>query len=282
MLTAHCNWTTVLNGACSSGWCTGPNGTERYHVGAPLCWCVLQRLIRVTVAVRRELLRRDIQVQCHRYHRPSRSCSRSVFLIPTPFCTPPINPRRFRVVPQLPQTAYHALLTPYAFLGLGRTNNYLEALFVGGTGHAREHFVTMEGVVPNSRVVVIPPSPGAGGSWRRELYLRPGRWIPWVTLTVALATGLLAGVVGLLHLGEKVSGRHYGMFGGGPDTYSARAEGRRAGAEEGEPSYQLRRAVNRLGQCTISVLGSPLQRDSRRLWDFIHITKFRLEFIDDL
>lgn len=30
------------------------------------------------------------------------------------------------IVAQLPQTGYHALQTPYAFFGLGRTNNYVE------------------------------------------------------------------------------------------------------------------------------------------------------------
>jgi integrin alpha FG-GAP repeat containing protein 1 len=60
----------------------------------------------------------------------------------------------------------------------------------------------MEGVIPNSRVVVIPAKQD-GVAWRRELYLRPGKWIPWVTFTVVVATALLAGVVGLLHLAEK-------------------------------------------------------------------------------
>jgi integrin alpha FG-GAP repeat containing protein 1 len=32
----------------------------------------------------------------------------------------------FVTVPQMPQTAYHALQAPYAFFGLGRTNNYIE------------------------------------------------------------------------------------------------------------------------------------------------------------
>lgn len=29
-------------------------------------------------------------------------------------------------VPQLPQSTYHSLGLPYAFIGLGRTNNYVE------------------------------------------------------------------------------------------------------------------------------------------------------------
>lgn len=105
-------------------------------------------------------------------------------------------------VGQLPQTSYQSLLTPYSYFGLGRTNNYIENLFVGSTKHTGEHFIDMEGVIPNSKVVIIPPV--EGDTWRKELYLRPGEWIPWVTLTVVIATVILAIIVFVLHLHEKV------------------------------------------------------------------------------
>ncbi|KAI6036999.1 hypothetical protein BKA83DRAFT_687075 [Pisolithus microcarpus] len=106
-------------------------------------------------------------------------------------------------VGQLPQTSYHALQVPYAFLGLGRTNNYVENLFVGSTKHTEDHFTNMEGVIPNSRLVIHPPAGKDTGSWKRELYLRPGEWIPWVTLTVIITTAILAIIVFVLHLNEK-------------------------------------------------------------------------------
>jgi len=106
-------------------------------------------------------------------------------------------------VAQLPQTSYHSLLTPYSFFGLGRTNNYIENLFVGSTKHAEQHYINMEGVIPNSKVVIMPPSNDQGGAWRKELYLRPGDWIPLVMLTVIVATVILAAIVFGLHLNEK-------------------------------------------------------------------------------
>jgi integrin alpha FG-GAP repeat containing protein 1 len=106
-------------------------------------------------------------------------------------------------VGQLPQVGYQALLTPYSYFGLGRTNNYIENLFVGSTKHTEEHYINMEGVIPNSKVVIIPPIE-AGGSWRKELYLRPGEWIPWVTLTMVVTTIILAITVFVLHMNEKV------------------------------------------------------------------------------
>jgi integrin alpha FG-GAP repeat containing protein 1 len=96
-------------------------------------------------------------------------------------------------VPQLPQTSYQALNTPYAFFGLGRTNNYIENLSAGAA---------LEMVIPNSKLVI---NPGAvEDEWHKELYLHPGQWIPWVGLTVVGMMVALAGVVLVLHLNEKV------------------------------------------------------------------------------
>ena len=102
----------------------------------------------------------------------------------------------------MPQAAYQSLLTPYVYFGLGRTNNYIENLFVGSTKHTDQHYINMEGVIPNSKVVIIPPV--EGDMWRKELYLRPGEWIPWVTVAVVAALFILAIIVLVLHLNEKV------------------------------------------------------------------------------
>lgn len=66
----------------------------------------------------------------------------------------------------------------------------------------------MEGVIPNSKVVIIPPVNGhteGDAGWKRELYLRPGEWIPWVTVVVVASMGVLGAIVFVLHLNEKVS-----------------------------------------------------------------------------
>ena len=55
----------------------------------------------------------------------------------------------------------HSLL----IFGLGRTINYIENLFVSTTVHAQEHFISMEGVIPNSKVVILP-SVNEGEAWK--------------------------------------------------------------------------------------------------------------------
>ncbi|EJD06255.1 uncharacterized protein FOMMEDRAFT_139451, partial [Fomitiporia mediterranea MF3/22] len=152
----------VLNGACDNGWCSGRNGSGRYHP----------------------------------FGVSYSGASYKYTILDT------TGRRSAAQVAQLPQTAYQSLLTPYSFFGLGRTNNYIENLFVGSTKKNTSHFVNMEGVIPNSKVVIYPPA-SDDGSWRRELYLRPGAWIPWVTLTVVVTVIVLACVVFALHLNEK-------------------------------------------------------------------------------
>ncbi|MBW0461143.1 hypothetical protein O181_000858 [Austropuccinia psidii MF-1] len=114
--------------------------------------------------------------------------------------------RRATAVGQIPFSTYASPTTPYCFFGLGRTNNYVENMFVGSTRHQRKHFINIEGLLPNSQLVIIPyqaPDSTSPSSWKRELYLHPGDWIPWVTFTLAIATLVLAIIVGVLHINEK-------------------------------------------------------------------------------
>jgi integrin alpha FG-GAP repeat containing protein 1 len=110
-------------------------------------------------------------------------------------------------VGQLPQTAYLSLQAPYTYFGLGRTNNYVENLFVGSTRHQDNHFMTIEGVIPNSQVVIVPYQPqdvDDSSTWTKQLFLMPGRWIPWVGITLITTIVILAITVLFLHLNEKV------------------------------------------------------------------------------
>ncbi|CEH13719.1 Predicted membrane protein [Ceraceosorus bombacis] len=117
--------------------------------------------------------------------------------------------RRAQQVGQLPQHTYRSLQPPYSYFGLGRTNNYVESLFVGSTRRQPQHFLAMEGVVPNSHVVVVPwqdanaADGGDPGQWHKELYLSPADWIPAVTAVLVCLILLLATIVFVLHMNER-------------------------------------------------------------------------------
>ncbi|BGP13717.1 hypothetical protein JCM10213_007105 [Rhodosporidiobolus nylandii] len=118
----------------------------------------------------------------------------------------PTGARRSTQYGQLPRSTYLSLSTPYSYFGLGRTNNYVENLFIGSTRHQPQHYINVEGLIPNSQVLIIPHQPEGSrdpGSWTKMLYLHPGDWIPWVTIVLLTAILLLGAVVVALHIKEK-------------------------------------------------------------------------------
>ncbi|KAG0364322.1 hypothetical protein BC939DRAFT_458332 [Gamsiella multidivaricata] len=146
--------------------------------------------------------------------------------------------KRANQVAQYPFSTYLGLSLPYSLFGLGRTNNYVEELFVGVTRNQPEHYTTYAGVIPNSQLIIIPyqaedesrppqqPDTDAYGlapgeqlgenvsstfaekkggpdEWTLELYVRPGDYVPWVFVVLATTIAMLAGVVLGLNWMEK-------------------------------------------------------------------------------
>jgi integrin alpha FG-GAP repeat containing protein 1 len=127
-------------------------------------------------------------------------------------------------VPQLPQSSYHALGTPYSYIGLGRTNNYVEVgleyhseaqqLFVGASLYPPYHTTYLESLIPNSQVLINPPHPDTFLNltlhkrdltrpieWKSQLYLKPGDWVPIVAAAV-FGTVIILGFV-VFGLGQR-------------------------------------------------------------------------------
>ncbi|TIB81269.1 hypothetical protein E3Q22_01297 [Wallemia mellicola] len=105
-------------------------------------------------------------------------------------------------IPQLPSTAFDALLTPYSVIGLGRTNNYIENLHVGSTSkNGSSQHMNFEGIIPNSQVIITPAY--YNHDWHIEMYLKTNKWIPFVTVVVAVLCVLFGAVVFGLHIHEK-------------------------------------------------------------------------------
>lgn len=142
---------------------------------------------------------------------------------------------------QLPQQAYQPLLSAWTVIGLGRTNNYLDDLFVGvsrreitsrdattleegGSSRRRRHVSAYQGIIPNSAIVISPFEPAksvekimkqGGGveyvededassaTWRLELYMNPSSTTSAIILVLVAVLFVLAGVIGILEVLEK-------------------------------------------------------------------------------
>eukprot|EP00842_Homolaphlyctis_polyrhiza_P005034 jgi/Hompol1/5531/HPOL_004510-RA len=118
----------------------------------------------------------------------------------------PTGKRRATQAAQMPQSAYMALDTPYTLLGLGRTNNYIEDLFVGVARRTPRHVAAYHSVIPNSQLVIVPYERDAGAGpdrWKLELYMNPGSSASALLLVLTGSLVLLGSIVWILDWAEK-------------------------------------------------------------------------------
>uniref|UniRef100_A0ABK0M5J4 Integrin alpha FG-GAP repeat containing 1 n=1 Tax=Rattus norvegicus TaxID=10116 RepID=A0ABK0M5J4_RAT len=107
---------------------------------------------------------------------------------------------------QLSQSAHLALQLPYNVLGLGRSANFLDHLFVGIPRPSGEKSIRKQewtAIIPNSQLIVIPYPHSVPRSWSAKLYLTPSNI---VLLTAVALTGVcvfILAIIAILHWQEK-------------------------------------------------------------------------------
>jgi integrin alpha FG-GAP repeat containing protein 1 len=114
---------------------------------------------------------------------------------------------------QLPQQAYNNLLSSNSVLGIGRTNNYIEELFIGVTTHEENHVAVYQGIIPNSVIVVSPHDQSlhrdsssyicTNHRWQLELYMNPSSTSFAIILILSVTLGLLGLVIFILDCWER-------------------------------------------------------------------------------
>uniref|UniRef100_A0A183BUM1 T-cell immunomodulatory protein n=1 Tax=Globodera pallida TaxID=36090 RepID=A0A183BUM1_GLOPA len=106
---------------------------------------------------------------------------------------------------QLPQTGHRLLHNPFVLFGLSRTPNFVDEVQFGGprliTEGRFQHDLIRQ-VVPNSRVVVIPPD-AESGHWTSRLFVTPSQLIFLSLLVMATCCGLLLLMITFLHFRER-------------------------------------------------------------------------------
>lgn len=109
--------------------------------------------------------------------------------------------------------------------------------------------MTIEGVIPNSQVVIVPWQPDDvhdASSWTKQLFLMPGRWIPWVGVTLVTTILILAITVLVLHLNEKVRGAMLRLHHLSADWHCARSLSGKTSLNGGEACILL---ISMVSQC---------------------------------
>lgn len=107
---------------------------------------------------------------------------------------------------QLSQSAHFSLQLPYTVLGLGRSANFLDHLFVGiprlrGEIEIRKQEWTA--IIPNSQLIVIPYPHNKPRSWSAKLYLTPSNSVLLTAIALIGVCVFILVIIGILHWKEK-------------------------------------------------------------------------------
>ncbi|XP_063801647.1 T-cell immunomodulatory protein [Pseudophryne corroboree] len=107
---------------------------------------------------------------------------------------------------QLSQSAHMSLQLPYSVLGLGRSANFLDHLYVGiprppGEKQIRKQEWTA--IIPNSQLIVIPFPHDIPKSWSAKLYLTPSNIVLLTAIALIGVCVFILAIIGILHWQEK-------------------------------------------------------------------------------
>ncbi|XP_072278564.1 T-cell immunomodulatory protein [Pyxicephalus adspersus] len=107
---------------------------------------------------------------------------------------------------QLSQSAHMALQLPYNVLGLGRSANFLDHLYVGiprPPGERQTRRQEWTAIIPNSQLIVIPYPNQQPKSWSAKLYLTPSNIVLLTAIALIGVCVFILAIIGILHWQEK-------------------------------------------------------------------------------
>eukprot|EP00744_Colponema_vietnamica_P011702 GILI01016452.1.p1 GENE.GILI01016452.1~~GILI01016452.1.p1 ORF type:complete len:661 (+),score=176.08 GILI01016452.1:102-2084(+) len=103
---------------------------------------------------------------------------------------------------QLTQSAYLPLQLPYAFWGLGRTNDYVEEFFMGLTLAQGTHWRLWVCIIPNSQLIAFPYPSGSPDLWELQLFVSPSTMLGWVAIATTASLILISIGIAYFHWKE--------------------------------------------------------------------------------
>nr|XP_020472795.1 T-cell immunomodulatory protein [Monopterus albus] len=107
---------------------------------------------------------------------------------------------------QLSQSAHFSLQLPYTVLGLGRSANFLDHLFVGIPRQPGETDIRKQewtAIIPNSQLIVIPYPHNKPRSWSAKLYLTPSNSVLLTAIALIGVCVFILVIIGIFHWQEK-------------------------------------------------------------------------------
>jgi len=100
------------------------------------------------------------------------------------------------------QQGYNSLQLPYCYIGIGRSNNYIESFYASTSVNGKRSLRMWTPIIPNSQMVVF----GKGDqveAWGLELFISPTSALYLIVLTCAVSLLAIGVAIITLHCQEK-------------------------------------------------------------------------------
>ena len=104
---------------------------------------------------------------------------------------------------QRSQEAYANLGISYAYFGIGRSNNYIEAFTVGTIVHGKKAIRSWTPIIPNTQLIVSTENSANSQHWQLDLLVGPTRAIGILVVVVLLFLLIIGLLVIVMHFAEK-------------------------------------------------------------------------------
>ena len=114
-----------------------------------------------------------------------------------------LNDEKFVVIgSQLTQSAYNAIQMPYAYLGVGRSNNYVESFTAAYSIDGERSIRIWTPIIPNSQLIIFAPEQNVN-NWTLELFINPTSSLALIVIACLICLFIIGVVIIILHIGEK-------------------------------------------------------------------------------
>lgn len=111
--------------------------------------------------------------------------------------------KQIRVGAQLPQTSYNSMCLPYVYLGLGRSNNFIENFNVAySINNKLDQVKVFTPIIPNSQMFILANNKYAK-NWTLELFINPDETIYMIVFACGALLVVTGIVIIILHIQEK-------------------------------------------------------------------------------
>ena len=100
------------------------------------------------------------------------------------------------------QQGYNNLQLPYAFIGVGRSNNYIETFYAATSIMGKRAIRMWTPIIPNSQLIIFANS-NSVESWGLELFISPTQSLYVICIVCAVCLLIIGSIIIMLHCREK-------------------------------------------------------------------------------